>query len=85
MALETAIALGAEEAVCHLDSELVAKQLNGEYTVKSLALRQLWSKVQELKRQFKKTTFVNVPRTNLCIQKADKLVNETLDAAPSRT
>jgi ribonuclease HI len=85
MALETAMALGAEEAVCHLDSELVAKQLNGEYAVKNPALKQMWSKVQELKQQFKKIQFVNVPRTNSYIQKADKLVNETLDASPNKT
>ena len=84
MALESAMTLGAEEAVCHLDSELVSKQLNGEYAVKNPALKQMWNKVQELKWRFKKVCFVNVPRANNFIQKADKLVNETLDAAPSK-
>jgi ribonuclease HI len=79
MALESAAALGAEEVVCHLDSELVTKQMRGEYAVKNRELRRLWSKLQELKRQFKKITFIHVPRTNSQIQKADKLVNETLD------
>jgi len=79
MALDAAVKRGAEEVVCHLDSELVAKQLRGEYAVKNLELRKLWNRVQELERQFKKICFVNVPRTNIYIQKADKLVNETLD------
>jgi ribonuclease HI len=79
MALESAVALGAEEVVCHLDSELVTKQLNGKYAVKNRELKKLWSKVQEVEKQFKKVSFINVPRTNSQIQKADKLVNETLD------
>jgi ribonuclease HI len=78
-ALESAKALNAEEVTSHLDSELVAKQLTGEYTVKNAELRQMWSKVQELKTHFKKVSFINVPRTNNQIQKVDKLVNITLD------
>ena len=78
-ALESAIALNAEEATCHLDSELVTKQLTGEYTVKNAELRQKWKRVQELKKHFKHVTFINVPRTNGQIQQADKLVNQTLD------
>lgn len=80
-ALKTAGALGAEEVTCHLDSELVTKQLRGEYAVKNFELRKLWSKVQELKRHLKKIDYENVSRTNSNIKKADKLVNEALDAA----
>ena len=82
-ALESAVALGAEEVTCHLDSELVTKQLRGEYAVKNPELRKLWNRVQELTKQLGKVDFINVPRTNSHIQKADKLVNETLDAASS--
>jgi len=78
-ALESAATVDAEEVTCHLDSELVAKQLTGGYKVKDPELRKLWWKVQELKKGFKKISFVNVPRTNNQIQKADELVNETLD------
>jgi len=78
-ALESAVALHAEEVICHLDSELVAKQLTGEYTVKNLELRKLWGKVQELNRCFKNVRFISVPRTNIQIQKADALVNKALD------
>jgi lactoylglutathione lyase len=79
-ALESAAALHAEEVICHLDSQLVVKQVTGEYHVKSPKLQTLWKKVQELLKNFKKTRFINVPRTNPQIQKADALVNETLDA-----
>ncbi len=78
-ALEVAKALRVEEVICYLDSELVAKQLNGEYTVKNFELQKLWRKAQELRICFKKISFVNVPRTNLQIQRADALVNKTLD------
>ena len=78
-ALESATTLNAEEVICHLDSELVTKQLTGEYKVKNAELRQKWKKVQELQKNFKKVTFINVPRTNSQIQQADTLVNQTLD------
>ena len=79
MALEAAVVLGAEEVTCHLDSELVTKQLTGEYAVKNIELQKLWGKVYELRKRFKKASFVSVPRSNMHIQNADKLVNETLD------
>ena len=79
MALKFAAEYNAQEVVCHLDSELVAKQLNGEYTVKNLELQKLWRQVQELRENFKKISFVNVPRSNPCIARADALVNRTLD------
>jgi ribonuclease HI len=78
-ALESALALHAEEVICYLDSQLVVKQITGEYRVKNLELRKLWRKAQELIRNFKKASFISVPRTNSQIQKADALVNETLD------
>jgi ribonuclease HI len=78
-ALESAVTLHAEQVICHLDSELVVKQLNGEYTVKNSELKKLWIKIQELSKRLKKTSFISVPRTNIQIQKADALVNEALD------
>lgn len=78
-ALETAENLGAEEVICHLDSELVGKHLTGKYKVKNPELKKLWNKTQQLTRRFKKVTFVNVSRTDSYIVKADELVNEILD------
>jgi ribonuclease HI len=78
-ALEAAIELHAEEVTCHLDSELVTKQVNGEYRVKNPELRKLWNKVSELNRHFKKVSFISVRRSNVYIQEADALVNEALD------
>ena len=78
-ALEFAKAFKAEEVTCHLDSELVGKQLKGEYSVKDPELRKLWRKAAELKAGFKRICFVNVRRSNPFIEKADALVNKTLD------
>jgi ribonuclease HI len=80
-ALEFAVSLNAREVICHLDSELVVRQLTGKYAVRNLELRKLWRKVQELARCFDEVKFVNVPRTNLYVQRADALVNEQLDEA----
>ena len=84
-ALESAVAFHAEEVICHLDSELVVKQVTGEYTVKNSELRKLWRKVQELSERFKKVSFTSVPRTNIQIQRADALVNEALDEFSQRS
>ena len=78
-ALEFAKAIKAEEVICHLDSELVGKQLKGEYSAKNPELRKLWRKAIELKEAFRKISFVNVPRSNPYISRADALVNKTLD------
>jgi ribonuclease HI len=78
-ALEFAITLKVEEVVCHLDSELVAKQLNGEYSTKNFELQKLWRKTKELRGCFREISFVNVPRDNPQIRRADALVNKTLD------
>ena len=79
LALNYAAERNAQEVICHLDSELVARQLRGEYAVKNADLQQLWRKVQQLKGNFKKISFINVPRENPNIQRADTLVNKTLD------
>jgi ribonuclease HI len=83
-ALEFASKVKAEEVVCHLDSELVTKQLNGEYSVKNPKLKKLWLRVHDLAKGFEKVSYSNVPRTHPSIQAADTLVNEVLDQASRR-
>jgi ribonuclease HI len=78
-ALQSAMVFQAEEVICHLDSELVVKQIIGEYSVKNKELRKLWSKVKEIAMDFKEINFISVPRENIQIQKADALVNKALD------
>jgi ribonuclease HI len=69
----------ADQAVCHMDSELLVKQMNGEYRVKDAKLRGLWLKANQLTQCFSKITFVHVPRTDPHIQMVDELVNQTLN------
>jgi ribonuclease HI len=61
------------------DSELVVKQLNGEYRVNKPHLRELFNEVDELKKQFTRVNFLYVPRSNQWIKLADQLCNKILD------
>ena len=79
-ALEAAAALKADTVTCHSDSELIVKQLNGEYRVKNTELKAMWQKAREMRKLFREAKFVNVPRSNCVIEQVDELVNLTLDA-----
>ena len=79
-ALEFAYKLESEEVSCYVDSELLAKQLNGEYQVRNPKLSILWLKVRKLMQKFQIITFTYKPRTNIYIQQVDKLANKTLDS-----
>lgn len=84
LALEAASELTSKEVVCYMDSELVAKQLSGEYKVRDPELKTLWLKIQELKRNFRRTTHLSVPRENLHIQEVDRMANQTLNRVSDR-
>jgi len=59
------------------DSELMVRQLGGEYKVNEPRIGDLFLKVWNLKLDFKKVSFRLIPRTKN--QEADKLVNQALD------
>ncbi len=63
---------------CHLDSELVVKQLNREYKIKNEGLKPLFAQVCGLISNFDSVKFIHIPREQN--KSADKLVNEELDA-----
>ena len=81
-ALITGMKLGNNQGVthleCFLDSELVVKQLNGEYRVKHEAMKVLYDEVSDLRAEFENITFVYVERAKN--KEADALVNKALDA-----
>lgn len=77
--LEEARRLGADSVTCLLDSELVVRQLNGQYKVKHADMKPLHQRVRELASEFALVTFQHVPRDQNA--EADKLVNQALDAA----
>lgn len=70
---------GAHELEVELrtDSELMAKQINGQYKIKDSELQPLFMEIWNLKQDFKKVAFVQIPREKN--KEADKLVNEALD------
>src|SRR3989344_3970645 len=67
--------------ICHLDSELIVKQLNGEYKVKMETLRPYFDEIQELSAEFPDIVFMHIPRDDN--YRADALVNKALDEHPS--
>jgi ribonuclease HI len=81
LGLARAKALGANEVEVVNDSELVAKQVNGEYKVKHAAMRPLYGEAMQALRDFERWSIRSVPRAQNA--DADALVNQALDAARS--
>jgi len=76
--LETALGLGIDELEVVSDSELLVKQMRGEYRVKNAALRELRDEAEDLARRLRKVDYTAVRREHN--ELADRLVNEALDA-----
>ena len=70
--------LGVRELEVVSDSELLVKQMQGDYRVKNVALRELWEEASDLERRFVKVRYTAVRRAHN--ELADRLVNEALDA-----
>ena len=76
-ALAEAERLGGTELEIFSDSELLVRQINGEYRVKNARLRSLYQQVMKRLEKFKKTMIRYVPRRENT--EADALVNAVLD------
>ena len=76
--LEKALELGVDEVEVVSDSELMVKQMTGEYRVKNEALRELSLEAGRLARRIGSVDYTAVRREHN--QLADTLVNEALDA-----
>jgi ribonuclease HI len=76
--LESALARGVTELEVVSDSELLVKQMRGEYRVKNEALRRLSVAAADLARQIGVVTYTAVRREHN--ELADRLVNDALDA-----
>jgi ribonuclease H / adenosylcobalamin/alpha-ribazole phosphatase len=77
--LAKAAELGVEELEVVSDSELLVRQMRGEYRVKNEALRELWEEASDLEQRFRRVRFTAVRRAHN--ELADRLVNEALDAS----
>jgi ribonuclease HI len=77
--LASALERGVVEVEVVSDSELLVKQMRGEYKVKNDALRELVEDAHALARRLGKVTYTAVRREHN--ELADRLVNEALDSA----
>ena len=76
--LEMVSDMNITEIECFLDSELVVKQLKGEYKVKNEKIKEFFGTVKTRTGKFKNITFNHVPREQN--SDADALVNKVLDS-----
>ena len=76
-ALEKAAQIGGRRLIVNSDSELLVKQMNGEYRVKSHDLSPLYEQARRLARQFDHVSFRFIPRSQN--SRADQLCNDALD------
>ena len=79
LGLRTAHKIGVTELECRVDSQLIAKQINGEFRVKKPELQVLHSQALRLARKFKSFSIQHVRREKN--SHADRLANEAIDEA----
>lgn len=80
LGLQEAVTCGVIDLEIRMDSELIIKQMRGEYKVKEPTLQALHAKANGLVRDLKNVKFSHVPRAQN--KEADRLVNACLDAQP---
>ncbi len=77
MGLEEAKKLGARNVLIRGDSELIVKQMNGQYRVKNADLRSLYEEAQDLLHEFDEARIEHNYRADNSL--ADKLANLAMD------
>ena len=78
-ALDAASKLTKGEVHCHSDSELLVKQLRGEYKVKEPRLKVLFDEVKKKEQHFEKVSYTHLRREHPRIAQCDQLANDALD------
>ncbi len=78
-ALKKAVEMGATEAQIFLDSELVVRQINGQYKVKHENIKPLYEKAKSLLSSFEKFSVRHIPREQN--KRADALSKEGVNAS----
>ena len=71
------VSAGQLELEVRMDSELIVRQMQGQYKIKEPTLKELAAEVLKLIKHFKNVEFVHVRREYNKL--ADKLVNEAID------
>jgi len=80
--LTLAAELGVKKLQIYSDSELMVKQMNGEYKVKNEDLRSLYEEACQLRKQFERVTLTHVRREQN--KRADAIGNDALDGKPRK-
>lgn len=78
-ASEYAFQLKADEVHFYMDSELVIKQMKGEYKVKDEKMKALFLVAKEDEKRFNKVTYTHLKREHPMMKRADEQVNKALD------
>jgi ribonuclease HI len=76
-ALEKAVSLGARQVAVYSDSELMVKQINGQYRIKNAALQPLYAEVVKLTGRLDSFKISHIRREQN--SEADALANKALD------
>jgi ribonuclease HI len=77
--LEALLKSGKKQIRVQSDSQLLVRQLNGEYRVKDEKLKTLFERATSLLRQFERCRILHVPREENKL--ADRLANKAIDDA----
>ena len=77
LGLNTALELGCTQLAVHMDSQLIVRQVAGQYKVKNAGLKPLFAQAKALLAKFDKWTIDHVPRAQN--KRADELANRGID------
>jgi len=82
LGLRETLGIGGTSIEIYTDSELVAKQVKGIYTVKNKRLRRLYREAVELLDKFHRSEVISIRREDN--READRLANEAIDGKKAR-
>jgi ribonuclease HI len=72
-ALQMALKLGVQQVELRSDSELLVRQINGQYKVKAAGIRPFYIEIKHIQEQFERCIFNHIPRElNEAHEYADK-------------
>jgi len=82
LGLRETLGIGGTSIEIYTDSELVAKQVKGIYTVKNKRLRRLYREAVKLLDKFHRSEVISIRREDN--READRLANEAIDGKKAR-
>lgn len=81
LALDRALEITHGDVNCYMDSELLVRQMNGQYAVRSEKMMQFHQEVKNRVAKFHSVSFTHVPREHPTLRLVDKLANKAIDEA----